>query len=429
MSSRFLIRGAVLWSEAGPVHDQDLLIGEGHILRVGRGLRDTAARVIRADGWLVLPGLIDLHAHLGEPGREDRETLESGLRAAAWGGFTAVLAMPDTDPPIDRESDVQYLRARSERSQGARALVCCALTKGRQGEELAELAAMRAAGAVAAGDAKPVGDARIVRRALEYAGMVQLPVLTDARDANLAKGGVAHEGEVGAWLGLAGVPAAAEWVALARDLLLAESTMGRLHVQGVSTRRSVELIRDAKAHGVRVTAECGFHHLFLTDEALSGYETSTKLMPPLRSSDDVRALVEGVREGIIDCVVSDHTPLTREEKDVEFDYAEFGAAGLEAVLPALHTHLIHTGELSWNEIVAALSRRPRSVLGLPQPTFDEGDPCEITLFNPEARDTIAPERWQSSARNTPLAGDTVVGRVEGVYVDGRACGRWVEEDE
>lgn len=428
MSLRFLIKGAVLWSEAGPVHDQDLLVGEGRILRVGRGIHDAAAKTVQAQGWLVLPGLVDLHAHLGEPGREDRETLETGLDAAAWGGFTAVLAMPDTDPPIDRESDVQYLRTRSEHSRGARALVCCALTKGRRGEELAELAAMRGSGAVAAGDARPIRDGRVVRRALEYARMLHLPVITEARDENLAKGGVAHEGEVGAWLGLLGIPAASEWVALARDLLLAESTTGRLHVQGVSTRRSVELIREAKAHGVRVTAECNFHHLFLTDEALKGYDTATKLLPPLRTADDVAALVEGVREGVIDCVVSDHTPVTREEKDVEFDYAEFGAAGLEALLPALHTHVIQTGELSWNDIVDSLSSRPRNVLGLPQPTFDEGAPCDITLFNPDVHGVIAPESWRSLARNTPLAGHKVTGQVEGIYVAGRASGRWVEGD-
>ena len=427
MNSPLLIKGAVIFTEAGPVHDCDLLIAEGRVARMGRGLADRKAQVVQAAGWLVLPGLVDLHVHLGEPGREDRETLRTGLEAAAWGGFTSVLTMPDTEPPVDRESDVQYLLGRSARLPGARALVCCALTKGRRGEELAELAGMKAAGAVAAGDAKPVRDARVVRRALEYARMLDLPVFTEAQDEDLSRGGVAHEGEVGGWLGLAGIPAASEWVALARDMLLAESTGGRLHVQGVSTRRSVDLIRAAKARGVNVTAECPFHHLILTDEALGSYDTATKLLPPLRTADDAAALAEGIREGIIDCIVSDHTPATREEKDVEFDYAAFGAAGLEALLPALHTELVRKGALTWNDVIDALSRRPRRILGLPQPAFAEGEACEITLFNPDVDDVIEPERWRSLARNTPLAGRTVKGRVEGIFAGGVARGRWAEE--
>lgn len=427
MGSRLLIKGGVLWSEAGPVHECDLLVEGGRLLRLGKGLADRAARVVPAHGWLILPGLVDLHVHLGEPGREDRESLESGLAAAAWGGFTAVLAMPDTDPPADRPSDVRYLIDRSASIAGAEILVCAALTKGRQGKELAELAALKEAGAVAAADARPVADARVMRRALEYTRMLSLPVFSEARDESLAHGGSAHEGEVADWLGLPGIPAAAEWVALARDLLLAESTGGRLHVQGVSTRRSVELLRDAKERGVKVTAECSLYHLIMTDESLKSYDTNAKVLPPLRPREDVDALLEGVREGVIDCIVSDHTPLTLEEKSREFDYAEFGAAALEAVLPVIHTELVERGLLTWHDVVEALSRRPRQVLGLAQQRFVEGEGCAFTLFNPDVEGTVDPSTWRSKARNTPLAGRAVKGRVEGVYTRGRALGRWAEE--
>lgn len=430
MSLRRLIKGAAVWTEAGWLPDHDVLIDEGRIVRINQGISDPKARLIDARGWLVLPGLVDLHAHF--PGtdedEDDLETLSSGLMAAAWGGFTRVVVMPDTRPSLDRNAQVRHIHYRSEEIAGARAHVCAALTKEQAGEALTELAALRAAGAVAAGDTEPLDDARLLRNALEYARMLDMPLFCQARDVRLSQGGVTHEGEVSVHLGLAGIPRAAEWIGLARDLFLAETTGGRLHVQGVSTARSVELIRQAKDRGVRVSAECSLHHLILTDEALRSYDTNAKLLPPLRPSEDVEALIEGVRTGVIDAVVSDHTPVTAEEKDVEFAYAPFGAAGLEALLPAIHTHLVLEGKITWNDVVQALCHRPRQILGLDHVDPMEGALCEITLFNPNADDVIDPSTWRSAAKNTPLAGQPVKGRVEGVYVAGRALGRWAEEE-
>ena len=422
MSSKTLVKSVSLWSMAGFIHEQDLLIDDGRLARVGRGLAAPGAAVVDARGWVAIPGLVDLHCHLGEPGQEERETLETGLLSAAWGGFTAVLAMPDVDPPLDSDTGIGYVLQKGASARGARVFACAAATKGRKGKELAELARLRAAGASAAGDAAPIQDAAIVRRLLEYAGMLDMPVLIEARDESLAGGGVAHEGIEAGWLGLAGIPASAEWVALARDLLLAEEAGGRLHVQGVSTGRSVSLLREAKARGVRATAECSFHHLILDDAALADYGTNKKLMPPLRPRRDVESLIEGVKEGVVDCIVTDHTPLTAEEKDVEFDYAPFGAAGFEAALPALYTHLVRPGLLSWSELVSAVSLRPRAVLGLALPQFNEGERCDLVLFNPEVEQAVDPAGWKSKARNTPFAGERLFGRVEGVFIGGEVFG-------
>ena len=422
MSLKLLIKGVSLWSPAGFIHEQDVLIEDGRLARIGRGLAAAGAPVIDARGWIALPGLVDLHSHLGEPGQEERETLASGLMSAAWGGFTAVLAMPDTDPPLDSETGVGYVLRQGALTPGARIFVAAAATKGRKGEELAELARLRKAGASAAGDAGPIADAAIVRRLFEYAKMLDMPVLLEARDARLSSGGVAHEGAEAGWLGLAGIPSSAEWVALARDLLLAEEAGGRLHVQGVSTGRSVALLGEAKARGVRVSAECTFHHLILDDSALADYDTAKKLLPPLRPRRDVEALIEGVKDGTVDCIVTDHTPVTFEEKNVEFDYAPFGAAGFEAALPALYTHLVRPGLLSWSELANAMSLRPRALMGLEQPQFNEGEPCDMILFNPEAEGVLDPAGWRSKARNTPFAGARLWGRVEGTFLGDRVYG-------
>ena len=427
MNSKVLIKGAAVWQDGGFVPGMDLLIGGGRITRIGRGLSDLSAHVIDASGWLVLPGLVDLHAHLGEPGHEERESLSTGLVAAAWGGFTHVLAMPDTQPPVDSEATVQYLRERARGARGAELLVCGALTKGRLGQELAELAHLVEAGARAVGDAAPIEDASLMRRALQYAAMLGVPVLAQATDARLAAAGAAHEGSAGQWLGLPGIPASAEWVAVARELLLAEEVDGRVHLQGVSTLRSVEMIREAKRRGVAVTAEVSLYNLLLDDEALVGYDTHKKLMPPLRPRKDVDALVAAVEEGVVDCIVTDHTPCTPEEKDAEFDVAPFGAAGLEVALPALYTKLVVPGRLSWAALIDALSVRPRQVAGLEEARIVEGAACDIVLFDPQEPYRVDPGTWHSRARNTPLAGEILSGRVQGIVVGDRRCGLCFEE--
>lgn len=421
MSSPLLLKGVRLWNGKEFV-EEDVLVRDGRIARRGRGLHDPAARTVELHGVLALPGLVDVHVHVGEPGREDRESVATALAAAARGGFTRILVMPDTQPPVDEERAVAYLLRRSEEAGLAQAAVCGALTKGREGKELAELARLVEAGARALGDAGPVADASVLLRALEYSRLLPVPVLVEAREPGLAEEGSAHEGEVATRLGLAGIPAAAEWTALARDLLLAETTGARLHVQGVSTARSLELVEEAKGRGVRVSVECSFHHLLLDHSALEGYDTSVKLMPPLRERSDVEALIEGVRRGLVDCIVTDHTPFTVEEKSVEFDYAPFGAAGLEAALAALHTRLVLPGALTWADLVRAMSERPRSLLGLPPVEFAEGSVCEMTLFDPGAVWRLEPSSMRSMAKNTPFLGERFVGAVIGTIAGGRLTG-------
>lgn len=422
MSSKVLIKGVSVWNGRGFSPGTDLLVEEGRITRMERGLAAGSAPVVKAQDWVALPGLVDLHAHLGEPGHEEREDLDTGLVAAAWGGFTHVVAMPDTQPPVDAEATVHHLRARARSIRGAELLVCAALTKGRAGAELAELAHLVAAGACAVGDAGPVDDPSLVRRALQYTAMLGVAVFAEAREARLAAGGAAHEGAAGQWLGLAGIPASAEWVAVARELLLAEEVGGRLHLQGISTARSVEMVREAKRRGVAVTAEANLYNFILDDEALADYDANKKLMPPLRPRADIQALVEGVREGVIDCIVTDHSPRTAEEKDAEFDLAPFGAAGLELALPALYTGLVATGALDWGHLIEALSTRPRRVVGLQEARIAEGAVCDFTLFAPGDVYCVEPAAWRSRAKNTPLAGEALSGKVQGTLIRDRRCG-------
>lgn len=426
MSLPLLLKGVHVWDGQG-FAEEDLLIRDGRIARRGKGLSDASARTLRLPGVLVLPGLVDVHVHVGEPGREDRESVATALAAAARGGFTRVVFMPDTDPPVDDEHAVAFLLRRAGEEGPVWAGVCAAITKRREGKELAELAQLVEAGAVALGDAGPVADASVLLRAFEYSKLVRVPLLVEAREPGLAADGVAHEGEVATRLGLAPIPPAAEWTALARDLILAEVSGGRLHVQGVSTARSVRMIEEAKRRGVRVSAECGFHHLLLDHTALAGYDASVKLLPPLREPADVEALVEGVRSGVIDCVVTDHTPFTLEEKSVEFDYAPFGAAGLEVALAAVHTRLVRPGILEWADIVRAMSEGPRRALGLPPAGLTEGAPCEVTLFDPEREWRLEPGTLRSRARSTPFLGERFLGAVVGTYVDGRAIGEALVE--
>lgn len=422
MSSKLLIKGASVWRGGDFSPATDLLIDAGRIARLGQGLADPKARVIDAADWIVLPGLVDLHAHLGEPGHETRESIHSGLLAAAAGGFTHVLAMPDTNPPVDNEATVEFLRQRGELAQAATLHVCGALTKGREGTELAELAHLVGAGAKALGDARYVRDPSMMRRALLYARMLGVPVMAQTGDEILAGDGAVHEGPVGHWLGLPGIPPSAEWTSLARDLLLAEEVGGRLHVQGVSTARSLEIIADAKRRGVQVSAEVNLYNLLFDDGVVADYDTSKKVMPPLRPAKDVQALIDGLNDGVIDCIATDHTPWTIEEKDVEFELAPFGAAGLELALSALYSELVLPGKLSWRTLVDALSTRPRRIIGLPHVEIAEGAPCDLTLFAPGETYRVEPEKWRSQSRNTPLSKATLEGRVQGTLIGERAVG-------
>jgi dihydroorotase len=416
-----LVRGGRLVDGNGVDHVADLAIAGDTIAALGSGLAvPPGAQVLTARGFLVLPGLCDIHVHFREPGEEDKETVASGSSAAVAGGFTDVACMPNTKPALDDQSRVRFVRERAAAVGLARVHVIAAVTQGRAGEQLTEMAELKAAGAVGfSDDGAPVRNAELMRRALEYGKMVGAPIIDHCEDKDLAANGVMHEGRVATELGLRGIPAAAEDVMIARDILLAEMTGAHVHIAHLSTRGGVELVRQAKARGVRVTAEVTPHHLVLTDEAVRRYDPNTKMNPPLRTAADVLALRAGLRDGTIDAIASDHAPHTDHEKELEFDRAPFGVIGLETAFSLMLTELVDKAVLDLAGLVRVMSRAPRRILGLPGGGLAAGAPADLTLVDPEARWQVDPARFRSQARNTPFAGFRLRGEVVATIVGGR----------
>lgn len=344
---KLLIRGGtVVEPAAGSVLEQDVLLSEGRIAATGRNLSAAGAEVLDAEGKLVVPGLIDMHVHLREPGYEAKETLLTGARAAVRGGFTAVACMPNTKPVTDNAALVAHIKNTGSAQGLARIYPIGAITRGSQGQELAEMGDMKKAGAKAySDDGQPVSDAALMRRAMQYARMLDMAIISHCENKELSFGGAMHEGYMSTLLGLKGIPASSEEIMVARDLILAEETGCRVHIAHISTAGSVRLVREAKARGIRVTAEVTPHHFTLTDEAVMGYDTFTKVNPPLRTAADVAAVKEGLADGTIDVIATDHAPHTIEEKDVEYDRAPFGIVGLETAVGLVWTELVtgHTG--------------------------------------------------------------------------------------
>jgi len=432
VSSLLIRNGRVLDPASGlDMASGDILIEDGRIAAVGPDLTERAStgsartdlKVIDASGLVVCPGFVDLHTHLRDPGFEYKETIETGTRAAARGGFTTVCAMPNTEPPIDSRSVVDYVLGRAAEAGVVRVLPIGCVTKGRAGTQLAELGELAEAGCVAfSDDGAPVADAAVMRRALEYASTFDTPVVDHCEDPQLA-GGVMHEGWVSTRLGLQGIPAASEESAIARDLALAAQTGARLHIAHVSTAGGVELVRRAKAAGVRVTAEVTPHHLALTHEAVmhregeSGlaYDTNAKMYPPLRRPEDVAACIEGLRDGTIDAVATDHAPHAVQEKLCEFDAAAFGMSGLETAF-ALAMTAVEIGALSLERLVEALTIGPVRALGLDRRvpglgTLAVGASGDVVLLDPKREWLVDPEAFASKGKNTPLGGRRLRGQV------------------
>ena len=398
----------------------DVLVIDGKIAGVGRNL-SAPDGVLKhdADNLIVAPGFIDVHVHLREPGGEHKETIASGTRAAVAGGFTAVCAMPNTDPPIDDPASVGYVLAAGLRARSARVYPIGCVSIGQKGERLTEIGEMVEAGAVAiTDDGRPVADAGLMRLALEYTQAFDIPVANHCEEKTLSRGGSMNEGLVSTRLGITGIPNAAEDVMIARDLILAELTGGRLHVQHVSTRGGVGLIRLAKQRGVRVTAEATPHHFTLTDEAVDGYRTEAKVNPPLRSEDDRMAVLEGVRDGTLDIIATDHAPHHYDEKEQAFEDAPFGLVGLETALGLCITHLIEPGILTWSELVVRMSCTPARAFNLPGGTLQVGATADITLFDPTEEWSVDPAAFQSKSRNTPFTGWKLRGRNRMTIVGG-----------
>ncbi len=390
----------------------DLRIEDGTIVEVGENLKPDAAKVIDATGKVVIPGLIDVHTHLREPGYEWKETIATGTRAAAAGGFTAVCCMPNTNPVLDNPGQVTYVLEKARREGKVAVYPIGCITKGSRGEELTEIGYLREAGVVGlSDDGLPVENAEVMRCALEYARMFNLPVISHCEDRHLAGDGVMNWGPASTAAGLKGIPASAEEVMVARDLILAAATGGRLHLAHISTAGSVRLVREAKRRGVAVTCEVTPHHLTLTDRFIqeSGYDTNTKVNPPLRTDADVAALREGLADGTIDIIATDHAPHHTDDKEVEYNYAAFGISGLDTALPLMVTELVGGGYLTLNQLVEKMCLNPARVFGLSRGRIETGGRADLTIIDPEERRTVDVSRFYSLGKNSPFLGRELTG--------------------
>jgi len=422
MPKPILLRGGrVIDPSQGIDGVQDVLLAEGVVVGVDREISPPeGTEIVPVNGLVVCPGLIDLHVHLREPGFEHKETIASGARAAVAGGFTAVCAMPNTDPPIDDPASVGFVYAEGVRVGLARVYPVGAVSVGMRGERLTEVGEMVDAGAVAiTDDGLPVADAGLMRLALEYTQTFGIPVASHCEERSLSRGGSMNEGAVSTRLGLMGIPNAAEDVMIARDLLLAELTGGRLHIQHVSTRGGVAMIREAKARGIAVTAEATPHHFTLTEEAVDGYRTDAKMNPPLRTAEDVAAVRAGIADGTLDVIATDHAPHHYDEKEQAFDEAPFGIVGLETALGLAVTELVEKGVITLPQLVERMSTAPARAFRLPGGTLRPGSPADVTVFDPSAEWTVEPEAFLSRSRNTPFGGWRLRGRALYTIVGGR----------
>jgi dihydroorotase len=398
----------------------DLLLSDGAVQKIGGSIEGPAdAEVIDCTGLVVSPGFIDVHCHLREPGREDVETVATGARAAAAGGFTAVCAMPNTEPVTDNQAAVGFIVRQAQRARAARVYPIGAISVGQQGKVLAEFGEMVGAGAVAVSDdGKPVASAQLMRTALEYARTFQIPVIDHCEEPTLSAAGAMNEGIVSAQLGLKGIPAEAEEVMVIRDILLARLTGGHVHLAHMSTKGSVELIRWGKEREINVTAEVCPHHLSLSEERVRGYDTDAKMNPPLRTDRDVEALREAVKDGTIDLIATDHAPHHYDEKEREFADAPNGIVGLETALAVVVTNLVEKGGLTFSDLVEKMSCAPARLFNLPGGSLVKGAVADVTVFDPAAKWKVDPSKFLSKGRNTPYAGMTLVGRAACTIVDG-----------
>jgi dihydroorotase len=424
--SKRLLKGARLVDPAnGRDGAFDLLIEDGRIARVGKDLpRDAAEVVIDIPGGLVIcPGLIDMHVHLREPGQEHKETIATGTAAAVAGGFTAVACMPNTSPVNDNAGVTGYILQKAAEANLARVYPIGAVSRGQKGEQLADIAELRQAGCVAVtDDGHPVATALLMRRALEYAGMFDMPVIEHCEEQTLKADGVAHEGFQASTLGLRGIPGQAESIMALRDISLAELTGGTVHIAHMSARQSLDAVRYGKSRGIRVTCEVTPHHFVLTDELLGApipYDTNAKMNPPLREKADRDAMLRGLADGSVDVIATDHAPHHYDEKQVEFDHAPFGITGLETAVSLCFDRLVHQGVISLPRLIELLAVNPARILRIPGGSLGEGAPADITILAPDLEVTVSVARMRSKSKNTPFDGWQLRGGVAATIVGGR----------
>ena len=413
-----LLTGARIIDPAQKIDaDMDVLLENGKIAKIGPDLLKPAkskdsgkVKIIKLDGMILTPGLIDMHTHLREPGFEYKETVASGAAAAVTGGFTSIACMPNTSPVNDNRSITEFIRRKAAEAALANVYPIGAISKNSEGSQLTEYWDLKDAGVVAlSDDGKPVMDAALMRRAMEYAYSLGLPIISHCEDINLSGGGLMNEGYHSTILGLSGIPSIAEEAMVARDILIAEFTKTCVHIAHVSTTGSVRLIREAKKRGLKVTAETAPHYFTLTDEALQGYDTNLKVNPPLRSVQDVTAIKEGLADGTLDVIACDHAPHGRTDKEVEFEYAANGISGLETSL-ALSLRLIQDKVISWPELIAKMSANPARILNLPKGTLKAGADADITVIDPQLKWTVDVKTFRSRGKNSPFHGRKMQGK-------------------
>jgi dihydroorotase len=427
VATRLILKGGrVVDPATGTDGTFDVLIEDGLIRTVAKDLPVDGAEVYDVPrGAIVAPGLIDIHVHLREPGQEHKETVASGTASAVAGGFTAVACMPNTNPVNDHAGITQFILKKAAEAQLARVYPIGAVSLGQKGDQLAELGEQKAAGCVAfTDDGYPVATALLMRRALEYAGMLGVPIIDHCEDPSLKGDGVAHEAYYASALGLRGIPGVAESLMVERDVSLAELTGAHVHIAHMSARQSIRAVRAGKERGVRVTCEVAPHHFTLTDEALEGpvkYDTNVKMNPPLREAADRNAMLEGIVDGTVDVIATDHAPHHADEKMVEFDRAPFGIVGLETAVPLVFDRLVHTGKISLPRMIALLSTNPAQAMNLPGGTLATGSMADITVLAPDMTMTVSAQALRSKSKNTPFDGWTLRGGVAATIV----AGRWV----
>ncbi|MGD9153472.1 MAG: dihydroorotase [Gammaproteobacteria bacterium] len=398
----------------------DILIENKQIISIERNIKTKADKIIDAHGKIVAPGFIDMHTHLREPGEENKETIASGARAALYGGFTTICAMPNTIPACDNAAQIQFILDKGKQAGFANVLPIGAITKDRAGKEMTEMAEMQQVGCIAVSDdGGSVDDTKLLRRAMEYAAMFKLPVICHCEDKNLFGKGVIHEGYWSTVLGLRGIPSEAESIIVGRDIQLAALTGVHLHIAHVSTAQSVDLIRQAKKRGVKVTAEATPHHFTLTDAALQNYDTNCKVNPPLRSKDDVKAICKGLKDGTIDAIATDHAPHLQVDKEKEFDYAPFGLIGLETALSLAIMQLIDKKILTWPELINKLSCNPNKILRLNKGTLKPGAIADIVIIDPKKTWRYTKDQIKSKSHNSPFIDWEMKGKVETVVLAGK----------